>query len=195
MTDDAPLQTEPETRARRPPAPRARLIILCAAVFLVALGVRALHWQDSQHAFIYEGMAVEYKMHALLLYEGDVTRFVRGDEWPLQASIIKHPPGYPLLLAAVYSVFGVNDTPVRALHIVLDAAAAVLVLLLALELFGSAAVAAIAGLLVAFSPQFAYHAIALVPDPLAARPSCSPSTCSRARGGVRVFRPWRRPGP
>ncbi|HEX7176370.1 MAG TPA: glycosyltransferase family 39 protein [Pyrinomonadaceae bacterium] len=169
-TDEAHAQTRHETSAQRRPVRRARLFVLCAVVFLVALGVRALHWQDSRHAFIYEGMAVEYKEHALLLYEGDVTRFVRGDEWPLQASIIKHPPGYPLLLAAVYSVFGVSDTPVRALHIVLDALAAVLVLLLALELFGSAAVATIAGLLVALSPQFAYHSIALVPDPLAAPP-------------------------
>lgn len=147
----------------------ARVLAACAAVFLLALGVRALHWQDNRHAFPYTGMAEEYRSHALTLYQGKLDLFLRGPDPPSDANFVKHPPGYPIFQAAIYTIFGLSDTPVRALHVALDAAAAVLVLLIAFELFGLT-VGTIAGLLVALSPQLAYHSITLVPDPVTAPP-------------------------
>ena len=148
---------------------RRSKLAACAAIFLVALGVRLLHWQDNRHAPPFEGMGLEYKAHGLMLVEGDLRGFLRGPDPPSNANVVKHPPGYPILTAVVYKTFGDSDAALRFLHIALDAAAALLVFFLAAELlpFGAAVVA---GLLVAVSPQLAYHSIALVPDPLATPP-------------------------
>ncbi len=164
-----PLRHDEPARVSARPL-RARVVAACALVFLVALGVRALHWQDNRHYFLpFAGMSREYKEHALMLVGGDLRGFLRGPDPPSNANVVKHPPGYPLLMAAVYTVFGERDDVLRLLHIALDSAAAVLVLLIALELLPLAA-ATTAGLLVALSPQLAYHSIALVPDPLAGLP-------------------------
>lgn len=158
---------EEEGRARHS---RARLVAACALVFLVALGVRALQWQDNRHYFLpFAGMSGEYKAHALTLVRGDLRGFLQGPDPPSDANVVKHPPGYPLLMAAVYALFGESDWALRLVHIALDSLAAVLVVLIALELLPLSA-AFSAGLLVALSPQLAYHSFALVPDPLAAPP-------------------------
>lgn len=161
----APPLVTPMRRA----AHRRRRVVICLALFLLALGVRFFHWQDNRPAFVFNGMFAEYKAHALLLTHGDLRRFLAGNDPPSDADVVKHPPGYPLFLAAVYTIFGESDVPLRAVHITLDATACVLLFLIALELFGDG-VAVVAGLLVALSPQLAYHAIALLPDPLAPLP-------------------------
>jgi len=148
---------------------RLRTGAICAALFLLALGVRFLYWQDNRAGFVFTGMFAEYKAHALLLAHGDLRHFLTGFDPPSDADVVKHPPGYPLFLAAVYKIFGESDVSLRAVHITLDATACVLVFFIAAELF-STGVAVIAGLLVALSPQLAYHAIALLPDPLAPLP-------------------------
>ncbi|HEX5707899.1 MAG TPA: glycosyltransferase family 39 protein [Pyrinomonadaceae bacterium] len=164
-----PTQAEEKTR-RGASVSRARVTLTCVFVFLCALGVRALHWQDNRHYFLpFAGMSGEYKAHAMVLVRGDLRGFVRGPDPPSDANVVKHPPGYPLLMAAVYALFGERDSVLRFLHIALDSFAAALVVLIALELLPLGA-AFLAGMLVALSPQLAYHSIALVPDPLAAPP-------------------------
>ncbi len=156
--------------ANAQPAPRRRqLVIICVVVFLVACGVRVLHWQDNRQGLPFAGMHAEYRTHALVLVNGDLKHFLYGFDPPSDANFVKHPPGYPLLLAFVFKLFGQSDTTLAAVHIMLDALACALVVLLAAELF-PVSVASIAGLLVAFAPQLAYHAIAPVPDPLATPP-------------------------
>src|ERR1051325_8505354 len=145
-----------------------RLVLACTVIFLCALAVRAFHWQDNPTP-PFHGMTGEYKSHAMDLVNGDVAGFLHGPNPPSDANVIKHPPGYPLLMASVYKVFGQSDDALRAVHIILDSLTAVLVFFLALELF-SFAVASLSGMLIAFSPQLAYHAVALLPDPLAAPP-------------------------
>lgn len=149
--------------------PRARVLLACAVVFLAAAGVRLLHAQDNRQALPFYGMTGEYKAHALMLVRGDLKGFLRGADPPSDADVVKHPPGYPLLMAAVYALFGESDAGLQLVHVALDALAAVLVLLIARELF-SFAVGVLAGSLVALSPQLAYHSIALLPDPLATPP-------------------------
>ena len=146
-------------------------LLISIAVFLVAFGVRVLHKQDNLLPPFF-GMTAEYRAHALTLVDGNVKAFLRGPNPPSDTNVIKHPPGYPILMAAVYKVFGATDPSERAMqlvHITLDSLAAVLVFILAAELF-SFGVATLAGFLVAFSPQLAYHSIAVLPDPLAAPP-------------------------
>jgi hypothetical protein len=142
---------------------------MCAAIFLIAVSVRVLHWQDNRQALPFAGMAEEYQAHALLLVNGDLRHFLTGPNPPSDANVVKHPLGYPILLAALFKIFGQSDTALLWFNIVLDAVAALLVFFLAAELFPTL-VAFIAGLLVAFSPQLAYHSIAPLPDPLVASP-------------------------
>jgi hypothetical protein len=165
MPDERAPEIQPKARART----RSRRLLVCALLFLLASGVRFLHLQDNRPAIPFYGMTGEYKAHALTLVAGDFDTFLRGTDPPSDANVVKHPPGYPLLMAAVYELFGEADEPLQLVHIALDSAAVVLVFLIASELFPFAA-ARIAGLLVALSPQLAYHAIALLPDPLAAPP-------------------------
>ena len=61
--------------------------MICVALFLLALGVRLFYWQDNRQGFVFTGMAEEYKVHAQVLYEGDLTRFMRGDDPPSGPSI------------------------------------------------------------------------------------------------------------
>ena len=129
-----------------------RTTLTCVVIFLVALVVRGFHWQDNPIP-PFHGMTGEYKAHAQELVNGDLKGFVRGPNPPSDANVIKHPPGYPLLMAAVYKVFGDSDFALRLLHIVLDACAALLVFFLAYELF-SFAIATLSGFLVALSPNW-----------------------------------------
>ncbi|MFN2497982.1 MAG: ArnT family glycosyltransferase [Pyrinomonadaceae bacterium] len=145
-----------------------RTTIICVVIFLVALVVRGFHWQDNPIP-PFHGMTGEYKAHALELVNGDLKGFLRGPNPPSDANVVKHPPGYPFMMAAVYKIFGDSDHALQSVHILLDAVAALLVILLAYEMF-STVVATIAGLLVAISPQLAYHSIALLPDPVATVP-------------------------
>ncbi len=83
--------------------------------------------------------------------------------------VLSHPPGYPVLLAAVFRLFGESDAAVQIVQITCDALAATIVFLIARELL-SKRVAVIAGILVALAPQFAYNSVMLLPDSLAVLP-------------------------
>src|SRR4051794_35577520 len=91
---------------------------------------------------------------------------------PGNAHRILHPPGYSLILLAIY---GNDKTPdrryaaVRLLQIVCDSISAVLILLIAAQLF-PLAIGVVAGLLTAFSPHLAYYSVWLTPDSLSTLP-------------------------
>lgn len=145
-----------------------RFGLACSAIFVLAIAIRVLHMQDNPSP-PFSGMTGEYKAHAMVLVQGDGRTFLSGPNPPSNAYVIKHPPGYPLLMALVYKLTGDSDTALRFLHILFDASSAVLVFFIARELF-SFGVATLSGFLVAVSPQLAYHSVALLPDPLAAPP-------------------------
>src|SRR5439155_23685587 len=136
----------------------------CLLIILVALTVRAFHWQDNPIP-PFHGMTGEYKAHAMVLVQGDFKTFLRGPNPPSNANVIKHPPGYPLLMAVIYKAFGDQDNALRFVQILLDTISAVMVFFIAYELF-SFLVATLSGLFVALSPQLGYHSIALLPDPV-----------------------------
>jgi hypothetical protein len=147
---------------------RVRLGVACSAIFVLAVVIRVFHFQDNPTA-PFNGMTGEYRNHAMFLVKGDIKTFLGGPNPPSNANVIKHPPGYPLLMALVYKLAVNSDTALRFVQVVFDASAAVLVVLIAAELF-SFGVAVLSGFLVALSPQLAYHSVALLPDPLAAPP-------------------------
>jgi hypothetical protein len=145
--------------------------LISLVIFLLAIGVRLFHWQDNRPIFpkLFTGMVENYKSNARLLTKGDVHTFVTGPSPPGDANILTYPPGYPIIMGVVFKAFGESDTPMRLFQIVCDAAAAVLLVLIAAELL-PLKIAAIAGVLAALSPQLAYYSLILLPDSLATLP-------------------------
>jgi hypothetical protein len=138
-------------------------IAVCVIIFSVAVGVRLLHWQDTRYGFVFVNISPDYKANAQLILEGHLALFLRGPAPPGDADILMHPPGYPLLRAALFKTFGDADSVMRLFQVICDAAAAVLVFLIAVELL-PAAVAIISAMLAALSPQLASYSIELLPD-------------------------------
>ncbi len=114
-------------------------------------------------------MIEQHKFNARLLLKGDIATFKAGPAPPGDANILTYPPGYPIIMATVFRLFGDSDTSMRAFQIICDAAAAVLLFFVAAELLPTK-LAAIAGALAALSPQLAYYSLLLIPDSLATLP-------------------------
>src|SRR5215213_5285224 len=92
------------------PQMRPRLIrftTICLIVFSLALAVRILHLQDSHVAIARE----EGLLSALINpYRAEIARMIDDGGWlfpgkevdPRDARMILHPPGYSILIAAIY---------------------------------------------------------------------------------------------
>ncbi|MFN2532435.1 MAG: ArnT family glycosyltransferase [Pyrinomonadaceae bacterium] len=120
-------------------------------------------WQDVRFDVtrVQTSVTANYKSAALEVVRTDLHSFLHDVDH------LGHPPGYPLLLAAVLKLFKSSDTPIQFIQITADCTAAVFLYLCALELL-SYPTALIAGLFAALSPQFAYNSVLLLPDSLAA---------------------------
>lgn len=134
-------------------------------LFLIALGVRFLTWQDNRRDIskVQTSVTEGYKDSARQLASGDLKLFASD------INHIGHPPGYPILLAAIFKTFGDSNTAIQFIQILFDAVAVVLIFLISLELLPFAA-ATLCGLLAAISPQFAYFTVVLLPDSLVVPP-------------------------
>ena len=143
-------------------------VVICVAIFFVALAVRLLHWQDS-------GVELALKtsiMHTLgSIYDDEARRIIneggvlipnapvdRGNAW-----MIVHPPGYSILMAGLFTVFGESEWLMRLVRVILSSAGAVIILLIAAELFPRG-VAVLSGLLAAISPHLADYSLWHSPD-------------------------------
>src|ERR1044071_3238386 len=153
--------SEPAGRARAP------IAIACVSIFVVAVGVRLLHWQDAYAPTPEKtrmvGTAQFYKTDARrILDEGGILFPNRGVDSG-DARLIVHPPGYSIFIAAIYALSRNQDSMVILAQILCDALSAVLVLLIA-ELLLNLAVACISAAFVALSPHFAYYSLKFSPD-------------------------------
>lgn len=154
--------------------PSMKLAVLASVVFIAALGVRFLHWQDSNveiagGKFSLGGVFERYRKEARRTIEEGGIVFPRNPPDPGNARMLAHPPGYSILIAGLLAL---NDDPVRPLWLLqaaFDAFAAVLMLLVAAELLGLWP-AFVGAMLVALSPQLAYYSLLLTPDSLAVPP-------------------------
>lgn len=157
-----------------PPTPRFRtkeIVIACGAIFLVAFSVRLLSWHDTRYdaGKVQSVVASDYQKAARLISEGGVNGFFSRSGPLADPRLLGHPPGYPIVRAALAGVFGDSDTVVQVFQITCDALAAVIIFLIAIEL-APLAVGLIAGILAAFSPQFAWNSVLLLPDTLSVLP-------------------------
>ena len=150
-------------------APRRRLAIL-ALIFFMALGVRLLNWHG--HRFevptVQSSVVLNYKHQARLIQANGLASLYDANSTTSDPDLLGHPLGYPLLLSFVYRI-AESDTATQLLQLTLDSLSAVLIALIAFELF-PLAVGAIAGLMAALAPQFSWNSILLLPDTLAALP-------------------------
>lgn len=144
---------------------RKQFVLLCGAMFLLALSVRFLTWQDNYRDIwkVQTSVTDSYKDSARQLLAGDLKTFARD------LNHFGHPPGYPIVLAGILKVAGESDTAIHAVQILFDAIAVVLLCMIASEL-ARFAIAVIAALLAAISPQFAYFSVLFLPDSLSVVP-------------------------
>ncbi|MEK6337542.1 MAG: glycosyltransferase family 39 protein [Acidobacteriota bacterium] len=144
---------------------------ICSIIFLLAFGVRVLSWHDTRLEVgkVQTTVSGDYKRVALLLRQGGVASFFSSSSPLSDLNTLGHPPGYSILIAGVYLVFGESDSAVQFVQIAADALAAVMIFLIVAELLPATA-AIVAGLLSAFSPQFAWNSVLLLPDTLAVLP-------------------------
>lgn len=162
-----------------PPCAKSRvyLVAICAVIFVSALGVRLLHQQDTQAELFRKGTMMRglikpYWHQAQRVIAERTFLFPREPPDPGDATLLVHPPGYAIFLAAASSLFGdLNDLmkPMQIVQASCDAVSALLVFFIAAELLPHM-VALIAAMLVALSPHLAYYSLWLSPDSLAVLP-------------------------
>ena len=159
---DRPFKNSPSRRTR---------FAMCLLIFLAAFGVRLLSWHDTRLEVgkVQTAVTGDYQRVAKLLGEGGSASFLSPSSPLSDLNTLGHPPGYSILMAVIYSVCGESNTAVQSVQIVCDALAAVVIFLIVAELL-PLSVALIAGMLAAFSPQFAWNSVLLLPDSLAVLP-------------------------
>src|SRR5262245_44849019 len=137
---------------------RVRLATISVTIFLLALGVRLLRWQDNYTELELKGPWVGdvsklYKAEALrMLREGGILYPNRPQDSG-DGRLILHPPGFSALMAAIYAVSGESDSAVILAKIGFDALSTLMVFLIAIELFNTM-IAVIAATLASLSPHF-----------------------------------------
>jgi 4-amino-4-deoxy-L-arabinose transferase-like glycosyltransferase len=148
-----------------------RKLFLIGLIFFIALGVRVVNWRGSRHevSAVQTSVVLNYKHFAELIRANGLASLYDASSSTSNPDLLGHPPGYPILLSFVYRLTPGSDTAVQILQMMLDSLSAVIIFLIATELF-PVTVGLIAGLLAAFAPQFSWNSILLLPDSLAALP-------------------------
>ena len=169
-------------------APRQQLIIIGAIIFLTTFSVRLLYWHSARlEAAKVESMATAgYKDIARHIAAGGVFSFFSPSSPLRSPNTISYQPGYSLLMALFFRLFGERDAALQFFQIAADAAAALMVFLIAAELLPVGA-AMIGGALAALCPQFCWYSIVLLPDSMGVLPILAAVYCLiRARKRPRL---------
>ncbi len=150
---------------------RSRKLLIACLVFFTAFGVRLLNWQSNRGEVVgvQTSVALNYKHLAGLIHQNGIASLYFPSSPTSNPDLLGHPPGYPILLSLVYKVATDSDRNIQFVQMFLDSLSAVIILLIACELF-PVAVGLIAGMMAAFAPQFSWNSILLLPDSLAALP-------------------------
>lgn len=149
-----------------------QLVLCCLCLFILALGVRLLVWRDrGTIAMVHHGGMTKlfYRPLAEPLIRGDVKTFLAGPNPPTDATVLGHPPGYPLLFAFFSRTFSTPETRLQLFQLTMDCFAVVLVFLIAIEFF-PAALGFLAAALVALAPNVSFYSLLLIPDSLIVAP-------------------------
>ena len=116
-----PSDREPQASSM---SPRARLLIICAAVFFTSLAVRLLYFQDMRAEVLYtESLATtminKYEEEKQRMFNDGGLLFPSKSVDPSDARMLFHPPGHSILLAAIYGKSTPDRyyTTLRLLHV------------------------------------------------------------------------------
>lgn len=156
----------------RPSRRRLQIGLMIVCLFLLAFGVRLLYWQDNQLQVSSEvGLLRDYRQEAQRMIDDGGILFPSESVNTSSAHMVMHPPGYSILLLAIYGkgVYRDSYTALILVQVICDSAAAALVSLICMQLL-PVAVAVVAGLMVAFSPHFSYYSLNPSPESIAALP-------------------------
>jgi hypothetical protein len=147
-----------------------RRIVIAVVIFFVAFGVRVLTWHDTRLEVgkVQSAVVADYQRVAELLRAGGDSSFFSSSSPLADLNNLGHPPGYSFLIASVYSLRH-SVAAVQFAQITADSLSAILIFLIVAELFPLTA-GAVAGLLAAFSPQFAWNSVLLLPDSISVFP-------------------------
>jgi tetratricopeptide (TPR) repeat protein len=129
-------------------------------VALCALAVRLAYVQDARHGVTFESPLVD-----AMVYDRDARRVAAQGPGALELPYYQ-PPGYPLLLGAVYALTGGSWVAPRVLQAALGAATVALVFLIAARLRGRRAGFFAAGLLALYGPALYFEGELLPPTVL-----------------------------
>ena len=156
--------------------PRSIYILICVSLFLIAAGVRLLYWHDAHIAnerkdVTLRGLVEDYRLEAQRMLADGGIMFPSRQVDATDAHMLMHPPGYSMLLLALYGRDVRRDSyqALQLVQILFDAAAAVLVFAITTQFFPTTT-GLIAGLLTAFSPHLSHYSLWLSPDSLVAVP-------------------------
>ena len=149
---------------------RCAIALLLAAVFTVALVVRMTYRSERAAAFEQINPYQSFIAHrrAVRMLEGRGV-LLWDDTDPRLIKQIRRPPGYSILLAALYTVTGPDLRTAQLAQVLVDALAAAGVAAIALWLVSWRA-AIVAGLLYGLSPHLAVYATIVTPDAVASWP-------------------------
>jgi 4-amino-4-deoxy-L-arabinose transferase-like glycosyltransferase len=135
----------------------SRTALCLSAILLVGFVLRVLpatcHAPNPMPFFSCDSSSYHWLACNLLAGKG----YSSNPEPPFTPTVYR-PPGYPLILAAVYSVFGVSVLPVLVLQALVACAAILVTFLFARELTGRVGVALVAAAVVAIDPVAIIHA-------------------------------------
>ena len=154
-----------------PQGPAKRTWPIYVTLVCVVFGVRLLQWQNDFLTLDKNmtRLTARYKEEAQFLLAGDLTSLVKGSPSQPDEMILMHPPGYPIVIAAVYELSGDSDRALRLFQIACEAVTVILLFLIAARLVPRGA-AVVAALLAAVSPQLAFHSLLILPDSISALP-------------------------
>jgi hypothetical protein len=165
------MTTVPEVQPRPARSPIWLRVALSAFVFMLALGVRVAYREDLAGVFEQFMPAQSFISHrrAVRILEGGGL-LLWEDVDPTKLRQIRRPPGYPVFLAAIYSVTGPDLRAAQLAQAFIDALAAALLVPLGAALLSLRAGVA-GGLLYAFSPHLALYSVVVTPDAPASWPT------------------------
>ncbi len=169
-SNNTTVVNDPDRFLQNSPSRRTRFAI-CLLIFLTAFGVRLLSWHDTRLDVgkVQTAVTGDYQRVARLIKAGGIAGFLSSSSPLSDLNTLGHPPGYSILLAGIFSACGESNTAGQLVQVGFDALAAVMIFLIVAELLPMSA-AVVAGLMAAFSPQFAWNSVLLLPDSLAVLP-------------------------
>jgi hypothetical protein len=147
--------------------------LFAALIFILSFSMKSLVAVDLSPSIYTDvqpagGMAYEFHRDAISIIESRQilfsTRYNSTDTW-----FLIHPPGYPIYLAAIYSLFYESYFTVQLIQNILNSLSPVLILLIAGKLL-TWQVGIVSGFLAAVFHHFSYYSNFILPDSLCALP-------------------------